>query len=63
MGHDLKLTTTQASKLYALTGQVAYSDPDMRDVRNQLSNSLGEAGEFEQFGVDFHTVRLSFTEE
>lgn len=41
MKHKLKLTTKQVKKLYAIMGEVAASDDDMRDVRRCLSNILG----------------------
>jgi hypothetical protein len=37
---DLELTATQANKLYALVGYCLAADPDMRDVRAQLSAKL-----------------------
>lgn len=41
MKHKLKLTTKQVKKLYAIMGEVAATDDDMRDVRRRLSNILG----------------------
>jgi len=53
MTHKLKLTTTQASKLYALMGKVLYKDEDMRDVRRRLSNILGEKQIYRHYQPEF----------
>jgi len=51
--HRLELTTVQANKLYALTGDIEGTDQDMRDIRNQLSNSLGESAAYEHYQAEF----------